>query len=116
MNKKISLYFIISTILILGAMAYTVYNANHEKNSLQLIVTVINHGDPKIKNAHLTGYLPYQDEISKSKSFTLGKGDSHKVYLEYDIEKMKPDYYPVVLFIDGDKGIREKRHSWVYIG
>ena len=116
--KKILIGILVS-ILVLGSVAaYISQSYPHEAKAGQsntFIVTLFNHGNSRVKDARVTGYIPYLDVRGRSDTFKLRSNEADRTYLEMDIPDTNPDFYPLILTLTNSDGVRERKHSWIYI-
>lgn len=116
--KNILTGLLIFVLLLASVAAYISQSYPHEAKagqSITLVVTMFNHGDSSVKDARITGYIPYLNVRDKTGSFKIRSNEAARAFLEMDIPKASPDYYPVILTLTNDDGVREKKHTWIYI-
>jgi hypothetical protein len=109
--KKI-LLFLLAVLLVSTVSAY-LGRVHYDDGNL--IVTVINHDKPAIRDAKVRATMPSLGIASSTDMVTI-KADrigKSRMLLEMP-EGAEPDYYPVIITIN-HKGHREVKHTWVYI-
>lgn len=83
--------------------------------STYVVVTMYNKG-PQRDDVQVKIYSPDLEIYEKSRNFNMRKRTASRaqffVRFTGDAEK---GYYPVIVTLDDNDGIKEKRHSWVYI-
>ena len=111
--KKI--IFALMLILVVSSV-YATYTGHAYQAKQHLLVTYFNHESSKIKNVQASAYIPDLDIYSISNNFNIRAKDSGRVYLTIEIpHDAQLDFYPVILRLENDKGVREKKHTWIEV-
>lgn len=78
------------------------------------VITYYNERSSKVKNLDASVYIPDLDIYEKSHSFYISGHDSARSIIDiYNDKDIEPGYYPVIITIENNKGVYEKRHTWV---
>jgi len=115
--KKVIL-LLLGLLLVSSSFALVTHVWPHEieqKKTVELYVTVFNHGNTNIRNARVNVMLPYQDSAARSTSSRIRRGAHHRFIVEIDVPKTNPDYYPVYVRLSDEEGQVEKKGTWIYI-
>jgi hypothetical protein len=116
--KKIIVTIIIILILVLttSAIIERIYpNEIESDEPVNLRITLYNEESSNVNNAKVSAYIPYLGVYARSGNTKIRSRRPSKVFLDMDIPKAQPGYYPVILKVENEDGYRKKTHQWVYI-
>ncbi|MFH2020898.1 MAG: hypothetical protein ABIJ34_05760 [archaeon] len=83
----------------------------------EVIITFYNPTPYKEDGLQVITYIPDLGTYYKQEGFTLRRQTAGTAYMFFDIPKNTDvGYYPVIVSLENDDGIREKDHTWIYIG
>ncbi len=99
-------YFILAIVLVSSVNALTAH-IYHDKGDF--VVTYDNQESKRVKDLQVSVYVPDLDIYEKSSEFYVRSNSKGKVYVFTDLEE---GYYPVIVRMQNDNGLREKKHTW----
>lgn len=112
--KKITLIIMmVLMISTVSALTGHIYHQTTNKDNLEIVVTYFNHGDYKIKDLKISAYMP--DFYTQDSGFKIISKDSGRRIIYLETENLDKGYHPLIIRTMNDDGIRERKHSWVYI-
>ena len=117
--KKIILLisvFLLAIASVSSLIGYVYPDRVRTGETAEMIVTFFNHGESKEKDLQASIFIPDLDFYDRGREFDLKSGSSGKSHFLVDIPKdAEPDFYPVIIMLEGDNGQYEKKHSWLEI-
>jgi len=113
-SKKIMI-LIIAVLMISAVSALTghIYHQTTQENDVEILVTYFNHADSNAKNLKVKAYMP--DFYTQSNGFKVRSRESGRRYLYLETDNPEPGFHPLIIRTMNDEGIREKKHTWIYI-
>ncbi len=115
-TKKNKIIFLIMTLLMISsvsALTGHIYHQVTEDNDVEILVTYFNHDEYNARDLKIKAYMP--DYYAQSQGFKIRAGETGKKYVYLETQNPTSGYHPLIIRTVNDQGIREKRHTWVYI-
>lgn len=82
-------------------------------NDVEILVTYYNPSSINAKGLSASAYIP--DTYSRSPGFKVRSRESGRRFIYLNSQDVEPGYHPIIIRTMNDEGVREKRHSWVFI-
>ncbi len=113
MKKIMLVLMFVLMVAAVSALTGSIYHQTTKEGDVELVVTYFNHEDSNAKNLQVKAYMP--DFYAQSSGFKVRSGESAKRHVYIETENPEKGWHPVIIRTSNDEGIREKRHTWVYI-
>ena len=113
MKKLMILVMTIILISTVSALTGHIYHQTIQDDDVEILVTYYNYGDSNVKNLEVKAYVP--DFYTQSSGFKVRSRESGRRYLFLETDNPESGYHPLIIRTMNDEGIREKKHTWVYI-